>query len=81
MNNYDIERKLNDKVDKWEFSSMQSKSQQLDNDVSKLERQVSELQSINQNRYYIIERLLNILAENPAFIEQQNEIYSLRNNL
>lgn len=79
--NYEVERKLNEKVDKWEFHSLQTKNQQLENDISKLERQVGELQSVNQSRYYVMERLLNMMAESSVFIEQQNELYNLRSSL
>ena len=79
--NYEVERKLNEKVDKREFHALQSKNQQLENDVSKLERQVGELQSVNQSRYYVIERLIIMMAENETFTEHQNELYNIRNSL
>lgn len=79
--NYEIERKLNEKVDKWEFHGLQTENRELKSRMNELKREIGELQSINSNRYYALERLFNLIAEHPQFSNLQNEIYQLKQNL
>ena len=79
--NYEVERKLNDKVDKWEFNSIQQENRQLKNDIRDLEEKFNQLKSVVDNRYYPLEELFNIIAEIPEFGHVQNRIYELRMNL
>ncbi len=77
MDIYDIERKLSDKADKHELYSLKSENQDLRNKIDSLEREIGQLKSVNHNRYEILTRLLNMLAEHPQFTDIQNEIYDL----
>jgi len=79
--NYEIERKLNEKVDKWEFNSLQSENRELKSQIHELERKITSLENVNSNRYYILERLFSLLAEHEQFSEMQNELYNMRNQL
>jgi len=81
MNSYEIERKLNEKVDKWEMHSLQAENRELKNHVNELERKIQELESTNSNRYYALQGLFNILAEQPQFSDLQNEIHQLKTSL
>jgi hypothetical protein len=81
MNTYEIERKLGDKVEKWEFHSLQTENRELKSHVNELERKIGQLESINSNRYYVLERLFNMMAEHPQFSDLQNEIYQLKGSL
>lgn len=81
MTIYEMERKLNDKVDKWELSSVQSENRELKSHVNELERKIGHLESVNHNRYYVLEGLINLLAEHPQFSDLQNEIYQIKLNL
>ena len=81
MNTYDIERKLGEKVDKWEMHSLQTENRELKSQVNELERKIGYLESTNSNRYYVLERLFNLMAENPQFSDLQNEIYQLKGSL
>ena len=61
--------------------SLQEKERQLLTSKNQLEKQVSNLQAINNNRYAAFERLFNLLIEHPNFSEQQNELFSLKSML
>ena len=78
MNIYEIERKLGDKADKWELHNLQTENRELKSHVNELERKIGYLESINSNRYYALEMLFNMMAENPQFSELKNEIYQLK---
>lgn len=79
--NYEIERKLNDKADKWELSNVQTENRELKSQMHELERRVCYLEGVNQNRYYVFERLFNLLAENEQFSDISNQLYELRGSL
>jgi len=81
MNTYDIERKLGEKVDKWEMHSLQTENRELKSQVNELERKIGYLESTISNRYYVLEGLFNLMAENPQFSDLQNEIYQLKRSL
>ena len=81
MNTYEIERKLGDKVDKWELHSLQTENRELKSHVNELEIKIGNLESTNSNIYYALERLFNLIAEHPQFSDLQNEIYQLRCSL
>lgn len=81
MNIYDIERKLGDKVDKWEMHSLQTENQGLKSHVNELERKINYLENTNNNRYYALEGLFNLIAEHPQFSDLQNDVYQLKQNL
>ncbi len=77
MNIYDVEQKLSDKADKYELHSLKSENQNLRNKIDSLEREIRQLESVNHNRYEMLNKLLNMLAEHPQFTDMQNEIYDL----
>lgn len=79
--NYEIERKLSEKADKYELHNIQNENRELKNNIRVLESKIGHLESVNQNRYYALERLCNMLVLNPAFEENINEIYEIRNSL
>ena len=81
MSTYEIERKLNDKADKWELHNVQNENRELKSQIHELEKKIGHLESVNHNRYYVLEGLLNLLAEHPQFSDLQNEIYQLKLNL
>jgi len=78
---YEIEKKLNEKADKWELHNVQNENRELKSHINELERKISNLESINSNRYYAIERLFNLMAEHPHFSDLQDEIYQLKGSL
>lgn len=79
--NYEIERKLNDKADKWELHNVQNENRELKSHINELERKIGSLESINSNRYYVLERFFNLLAESEQFSDISNELYELRGSL
>lgn len=81
MNTYEIERKLGEKVDKWEMHSLQTENRELKSHVNELERKIGQLESTISIRYYALEGLFNLIAEHPQFSELQNEVYRLKQNL
>ena len=81
MRNYEIESKLNQKVDKWEFHALQTENGQLKNHLNELKIKIEQLESQVNNRYYAIDGLFNLIAEHPKFSEFQNHIYELKQGL
>ena len=79
--NYEIERKLNDKADKYELHNVQNENRELKSQMHELERRICHLEGVNQNRYYVFERLFNLLAENEQFSDISNQLYELRGSL
>lgn len=76
--NYEIEGKLNNKADKCELYNVQNENRELRGHINQLEREIEALKGISQNRYYVFERLFNILSEHPSFSYLQDEIYELK---
>lgn len=81
MNTYEIEGKLRDKVDKWELYNIQSENRELKSQVRDLERRIDALESDKSHKYYIIDKLINLLAENILLSEISDELHELRGNL
>jgi len=79
--NYEIERKLSDKADKYELHNLQNENRELKSQIHELERKIGNLEGGNSNRYYVLERLLNMIAEHPQFSDISNQIYELRSSL
>jgi ribosomal protein L29 len=79
--NYEVERKLNDKVDKWEFHALQTENGNLKHEISDLRHQIAQIKGENSNRYYAIDRLISLLAENMSMAEIANELHELRSSL
>lgn len=78
---FEIEKKLNDKVDKWELHNLQNENRELKNQIHELERKIGSLESMHSNRYYVIDRLINLLADNVSLNEISNELHELRGSL
>lgn len=81
MITYEIKRKLEDKADKLELRSLQTENRELKSHVNELERKIGYLESTNSNRYSVLERFFNIVADHPQFSDLQNEIYQLKGSL
>ena len=81
MNSYEIERKLGDKADKRELHNVQNENRELRNNIHELERKIDYLECENSSKYYVIDRLLNLLAENMSLNEISNELHELRGSL
>ena len=81
MNSYEIEGKLRDKADKWELHNVQNENRELKSQIHELERRIGNLECANSNKNYLLDRLLNLLAENISPNEISNELYELRGNL
>jgi hypothetical protein len=81
MSTYEIERKLDYKADKWELQNLQNENRELKSLVHDLRTRIEQLESVQHNRYYILEMFFNLLAEHPQFSELQNEIYRLKCSL
>ncbi len=80
MNN-EIEKRLKDKADNWELRNVQNENRELKNQIHELERKIENLEVTVSNRYYVIERFLNMLAEQPQFADMSDQIYELRGSL
>jgi len=81
MNTYEIERQLSGKVDKHELHSLQTENRELKSHMNALERKITDLENISISRYYVLERLFNLMAEHHQFSDLQNEIYQLKSSL
>ena len=81
MNSYEIESKLRDKADKWELHNLQNENRELKSQILDLERKIGNLEGVNSNKKYMLDRLLNLLAENVSLNEISNELHELRGSL
>lgn len=81
MNSYEIEGKLIEKADKWELRNVQNENRELKNQIHDLERKIGSLEGANNNRNYLLDRLLILLAENMSLNEISNELHELRGSL
>jgi len=81
MQNYEIESKLNNKVDSWAFNALTNEVSQLKRDLIEAEKKQSYLSAINSNRYTVLERLFTLLAEHPSFQQDSDELHSLKQQL
>ena len=79
--NSEIERKLNDKIDKWELFNLQSENRNLKDDIIRLEKQIMVLETAKMNHHYVLERLFSLLAEQSQFSDISTQIYELLNCL
>ena len=79
--NYEVERKLSAKADLWELRNVQRENRELKSKIHELENKIGYVEGTNSRRYYVLERLLNMLAEQPQFADIANEIYELRSSL
>ena len=81
MNSYEIEGKLRDKADKRELHNVQNENRELRNNIHELERKIGNLEGESSRKYYVIDRLINLLAENISLNEISNELHELRGSL
>ena len=81
MNSYEIEGKLRDKADKWELHNVQNENRELRNNIHELGIKIGNLEGENSRKYYVIDRLINLLAENISLNEISNELHELRGGL
>ena len=81
MNTYEIEGKLRDKADKWELYNVQNENRELRNNIHELGIKIGNLEGENSRKYYVIDRLINLLAENISLNEISNELHELRGGL
>ena len=81
MNSYEIEGKLRDKADKWELHNLQNENRELRSQIHDLERKIGNLEGANSNKNCLLDRLLNLLAENMSLNEISNELHELRGSL
>jgi hypothetical protein len=79
--NYEIESKLRDKADKWEVQNTQNEISHLKNEINDLQRSISRLESVNSNRYYVLDRLITLLTEHSQFEDISNQLNEIRCNL
>jgi hypothetical protein len=81
MNLYEIEGKLRDKADKWELHNVQNENRELKSQIHELERRIGNFEGANSNKNYLLDRLLNLLAENMSLNDISNELHELRCSL
>ena len=77
MNTYEIESRLSDKADNWQLYNLQAENRELKSHVNELEIKIGHLESVNNNRYHVLEGLLNLIAGHPQFSDLQNELYHM----
>jgi predicted component of type VI protein secretion system len=79
--NYEIESKLREKVDRWEFHALKSENDSLKNDLHSMRRELDELKSAHRNRHDAIERLIDTLAHDLSLAEISNELHEIKQYL
>lgn len=79
--NYEIQQKLNDKADKWELHNVQNENRELKSQIRELERRIDYLEGVNQNRYSLLQNLLDLLIQMENSDEFLVKLYELKNYL
>lgn len=74
--NYEIESKLNNKVEKWEFHNLQSEISTLKNENQQLIESVQRCENKFQNYYSAFESLQRILIDSGQITETE-DLHSL----
>jgi len=59
--NYEIEQKLNRKVDDWEFRALQSTVDQQKHEIKDLNNRINNLEGVNNRNYDTFTAILNYL--------------------
>ena len=68
--NYEIERKLNDKVDKWELYNLQNEIRSAKSEVNELEKRLSNSVGEINNLRSALAQLMDLLMNEISIIEQ-----------
>jgi predicted nucleic acid-binding Zn-ribbon protein len=68
--NYEIERKLNDKVDKWELYNLQNEIRSAKSEVNELEKRLSNSVGEINNLKSALAQLMDLLMNEISIIEQ-----------
>lgn len=74
--NYEIESKLNQKADKWEFHNLQQEVDSLKNDNQQLRESIQVCENKFQNYYSAFELLQRILLDSGN-ITETNDLHSI----
>ncbi len=70
--NYEIESKLNDKVDNWQFHALQQEVSSLKNENRQLKDSVKRCENKFQNYYSAFEMLQRILLDSGQITETED---------
>jgi len=70
--NYELESKLNQKVDKWEFNALQQEISDLKNENQQLKESVQRCENKFQNYYSAFEMLQKILLDSGQITETED---------
>jgi len=75
--NYEIEQKLNRKVDDWEFRSLQSTVDQQKHEIRDLNHRIDQLESTQRSHYDILHQLLELLVNKEVDESDYNYNFDL----
>jgi hypothetical protein len=79
MSQYDLERKINDKADKYQFHNLEGEISRLKSKNESFVSQVGHLESRLRNQHEAIVNLVQFLIENE--IGDENTLYQIKNYL
>lgn len=80
MNLYELERKINEKAEKWELFNLQNQNRELKSRIDELEAKMQRVYDSKNQMSNIFREFLNIILEHPQFSDFQDEIYRIKNN-
>ena len=81
MNSYEIESKLRDKADKWQFHNLESKISTLENQNVQLQREIGNCEGRINTHMRAIETLINFIIEKNLLPEYENSLHELKQYL
>lgn len=80
MNTYEIESKLRDKVDMWQFYNLQSENQKLHEMIRVMDNELNRQRYQISNQGTVIDKILDALSTEDNMITD-HEIFNLKQQL
>lgn len=79
--NYELQQKLDRKVDDWEFNALRQKVDHLELEDRQLREKLGNAESKLSNHYYVIERLIQLIIDKELLPEDINTLCEIRQYL
>ena len=78
MSSYEIESKLRDKADKWEFHNLKNEISKLENQNVQLQREIGTCTGRINSQMRAIGGLINFMLEKNLLSEYENQLWNLK---
>ena len=77
--NYELERKLRDKVDKWELHALKETIRNLEFKIGELKETIGRNETRMSNQVYAIQQLAQAMLDRNLLPEDENILIELKN--